>query len=64
MGIYNLNNPGRAGHHVQKFDGWNMVNIINYYVGDLPIDTKLEFRRALLVSHEARQLSIGGRINV
>jgi len=64
MGIYNLNNPGRCGSDVAIYDNWAMVNVINKFAGHLDLHDKLAFRRALLITNEARALQQGKRINV
>lgn len=64
MGIFRLDNPGRCGFEAAKYDGWYMANIINDFADSLDLDSKLLFRKALLVSYEAQQLQTGGRINV
>jgi hypothetical protein len=62
MGWYGLveeGNPNRAGFGVAKYDGWPMVNIIREYAEKdwTNLFVRLEFRRALLMSHECTQMS-------
>lgn len=67
MGIYALNEPGRAGEDVAKYDGWAMSMIIRDFVfnQDLNVEyTRMQLRRALLVSNEYNSISKGARINV
>lgn len=66
MGLYNLQNPRRAGNDVAKYDGWALVNIIGDFVKqDLTIErNRVLFRRAILISDEYKRAMVGGRINV
>lgn len=62
MGFYrrfDAGMPERAGWDVAKYDGWPMANIIRDYVlnQDLTVEfTRVQMRRALLVSQEANCL--------
>lgn len=66
MGIYNLDNPGRAGDDVAKYDGWMMMNILRDFRGeDLSDAVSIhKLKRAIMVSHEFRAVSKGARVNV
>lgn len=51
--------PGRAGGDVAKYDGWPMALIIRDFTfnQDLKVEyTRLQMRRAMLVSYEANCL--------
>lgn len=66
MGIYRVDNPGRAGGDVAKYDGWPIVNILREFM-DLGLDKELNrirFRKALLVSYEYTAMAKGARVNV
>jgi hypothetical protein len=67
MGIYDKTNPGRAGADVAKYDNWPMALIIKDFIVDKPpLDeyTRLQLRRAILVSREFNNVSNGVRFNV
>lgn len=67
MGFYNVSNVNRAGSDVAKFDGWPMALIIRHFTfeQDLNVEyTRMQFKRALLVSNEYKQITKGARINV
>lgn len=67
MGLWNLDNPGRVGYDLAKYDGWAMVNIINDFLNnrDLTIEyDRVQMRKALLISSEVRRIQEGRRISV
>ncbi len=66
MGIYAINNPGRAGGDVAQYANWPIVNILREFM-ELGLETELNrvrFRRALLISQEVTAITNGARINV
>lgn len=67
MGLRNLDNPGRAGDDVAKYDGWFMSFIIRDFAfnEDLTIEyNRIRMRRALLVSDEMKRFAKGERVSV
>jgi hypothetical protein len=67
MGLYAVDNPGRAGFDVAKFDGWKMYAIINHFVANENLETenaRMELRRALLISDEYAMIARRERFSV
>ena len=67
MGLYDLNNPGRAGFDAKQYDGWMMANIIRDFVFNRDLTTEWDrvcLRKAMLVSDEYRKVSEGVMFHV